>query len=282
MTRVLPLVGLSLLFATACKKDGAIPSYILFSTPVVVDASGHPVSSKITDLWVYVDDKPVGVWEPQRRIPVIAEGMAEVKLVAGIRRNGLVDDRVQYPFYSTWQQQVSLVKGQVATVDPQVRYFDGLDTWLADFNSGSRFDTVQCTATLVLLPSDSTLVDQGSQYGRISLGPGHDTYLGVSSGDAFTGTGSPVFLEMDYRSDTRVLVGVRYQLMGVQQQVGHVYLKPTKASDGSMPWNKIYIDLSEPWAVSAAVDKRFFLKAALENGATSGTVDVDNIKLVRR
>src|SRR5690606_37829189 len=103
----------------------------------------------------------------------------------------------------------------------------------------------------------------------------------VSSGDPFTGTGQVAFLELDYRSDTRLLIGVTYTLFGSPQPLGHVYALPTKKADGSMPWNKLYVDLAEPWAVSGAMDKRFFIKAELENGATSGVVEVDNIKLVR-
>lgn len=281
MTRALPLVGLFVLLSTTCKKDGAVPSYLHFRTPKVVDGAGQEISSKITDLWVFVNDQPVGVWEPNRRVPAIAEGYTVVKVVAGVRRNGITDNRIQYPFYATWEQAVQLTPGQTLTLEPRFRYFDGLDQWLADFNTGLRFDTLDCTANLVLLPSDSTLVGQGTQYGHISLDEEHAMYRGVSGGDAFTGIGNRAFLELDYRSDTRLLIGVRYTLQGVQHEEPYVYAKATKTADGSMPWNKIYVDLAEPWAVNGALDKRFYIRAELENGATSGVVDVDNIKLVR-
>ncbi len=60
MTRALPIAGLCILMFAACKKDGAVPAYVRTNTPTVVDASGRGVSSKITDLWVYVNDQPVG------------------------------------------------------------------------------------------------------------------------------------------------------------------------------------------------------------------------------
>ncbi|MCB0771981.1 MAG: hypothetical protein KDB93_01255 [Flavobacteriales bacterium] len=281
MTRILPLVGLLGLLFSACKKEGAIPAYLTVATPVVQDASGNGISSKITDLWVYVNDQPVGVWEPGRQVPVIAEGSAQVKLIAGIRRNGIVDNRIQYPFYATWQAAVNLVSGQTTALAPVFHYYDNLDIWLSDFNTGQRFDTVDCTAIMELVPSDSTLVGQGSRHGRITLDTDHADYRGVSSGDAFTPTTGNAFLEMDYRSDTRLLVGVRYTLSGVQKEVAWVYANPTKRSDGSMPWNKIYVDLAEPWNVGGALDKRFYIRAQLENGATTGLVEVDNIKVVQ-
>lgn len=281
MTRTLLLVGFFMVLFTACKKDGAIPAYVYVETPVVVDAAGQGISSKITDMWVYVNDQPAGVWEPGKRIPLIASGNANVKLIAGVRKNGITDDRIQYPFYATWQQQVDLVPEQTLTLAPQFRYYDNLNIWLADFNTGLRFDTVDCTASMVLVDSDSTLVDQGLRNGRINLDPEHSMYRGVSSGDPFTNTGNVALLEVDYRSDTRLLIGVRYTLSGVQYEVAYLYAVPTRKADGSMPWNKIYVDLGEPWNTGGALDKRFYIKAQLENGATSGVVEVDNIKLVR-
>ncbi|MEO7082384.1 MAG: hypothetical protein ABIY71_12695 [Flavobacteriales bacterium] len=281
MTRTLLLVGLFVVLFTACKKDGAIPSYIWVESPTVVDAVGQGVSSKITDLWVYVNDQPVGVWEPGKRIPLIAAGTNSVKLIAGVRKNGLTDSRIQYPFYATWQQQVDLVPERTVTLTPQFRYYDNVDIWLADFNTGLRFDTLNCTATMVLVDSDSTLVGQGLRNGRINLDTEHSIYRGVSSGDPFINTGNVAFLEIDYRSDTHLLIGVRYTLAGVQREVAYLYAVPTKKADGSMPWNKLYVDLAEPWSTPGALDKRFYIKAQLEDGATSGVVEVDNIKVVR-
>lgn len=281
MTRPLLLAGIFVALSTSCKKDGAVPAYVRILPPVVENASGQGISSKITDLWVYVNDHPVGVWEPGKRVPLVAAGPAEVKLIAGVRKNGITDDRIQYPFYATWQQSVDLVPEQTLELAPRFHYFDNLNTWLADFDTGLRFDTVACTATMTLVDSDSTLMGQGLRNGRIDLDPEHAIYRGVSSGDPFTGTGQVAFLELDYRSDTRLLIGVRYMLLGIQREVAYLYAVPTRRADGSMPWNKLYVDLAEPWAVSGAVDKRFFIKAELEPGATTGVVEVDNIKLVR-
>lgn len=283
MTRALPLAGLCILLVAACKKDGAVPAYVQIDTPAVVDANGRGVSSKITDLWMYVNDQPVGVWEPGKRIPMIADGTSTVKIIAGIRKNGITDDRIQYPFYATWEQQVQLVPEQTLVLTPLFHYYDNLTYWLDDFDNGQRFDTVTAsTAAISLVPSDSTLIGQGLQNGRITLDPEHSLYRGVSSGDAFTNPGSSAFLEIDYRSDTRLLVGVYFTYFGDSVFTPYVYALPTKRADGSMPWNKIYVDLAEPWNVPGALDKRIYLRAELENGALSGTIEVDNIKLVYR
>ncbi len=281
MTRPIAFASLCILLLSACKKDGAIPAYVKLNIPVVQDASGHLVSSKITDMWVYLNDEPVGVWESGRTVPLIGAGTATLKVISGVRANGGANDRIQYPFYQTWQQTVNLVPEQTLDITPVVHYYDNAYFWLADFETGNRFDTTSCTASLVLVPSDSTLVGQGSHNGLISLDSDHSLYTGVSSGDPFYVTGPTAFLEMDYRSDTRIEVGVRYMYLGVQHQVAYAYALATGISGGVLPWNKIYIDLATPWNVPGAEDKRFYFQAKLENGATTGEIQVDNIKLVR-
>lgn len=280
MTRAWPAIGILLLLAS-CRKDGAIPAYINVVQPAVVDANGAGITSKITDLWVYVNDQPAGVWEPGKPIPLIAAGASSVKLIAGVRKNGITNERIQYPFYATWQQPLNLVPEQTLEIQPKFRYFDNLSYWIADFNTGQRFDTLDCTATMQLVPSDSTLEGQGGANGRVNLDPAHSLYRGVSSGDPFINVSSTAFLEMDYRSDTPLLIGVRYSLYGVAYLAPCVYVNPTRKPDGSMPWNKVYIDLGTPWAVASAMDKRFFLQASLNEGAATGVVEVDNIKVVQ-
>jgi hypothetical protein len=280
MNRALPLLGLSALVALACNKDGPTPAYMELRPPVVIGDNGQEVTSKITDAWVYVNNQPAGVWEPGKRIPLLASGTNAVKIIAGVRKDGFVDNRIQYPFYATWEQSVNLVPDQTIAVEPQVHYFSGLTYWLSDMNTGQRFDTLDCTATMTLVPSDSTLTGQGIANGRISLDADHSFYKGVSSGDPFTVPDHIAFLEMDYRSDTPLLIGVRYTLAGVQYEAPIVYVKATGSVNGLMPWNKVYIDLGTPWNVSGAQDRRFFLQAGLADGASTGRVDLDNVKVV--
>lgn len=281
MTRALAIPGLLLLILAACEKDGSIPSYLEVDAPVVSGSNGQVISSKITDLWVYVNDQPAGVWEPGKQVPLIADGPTSVKLIAGVRKNGIADDRIQYPFYETWQQQLNLVPEQTRVVQPQFHYYNNLIYWLADFDTGLRFDTVDCTATMTIVPSDSTLVGQGSGSGRIFLDASHPMYRGLSSGDPFTSIGGTAFLEMDYRCDAPFQVGVRVTVQGTPSWATVVFLKATKLPDGSMPWNKVYIDLATPWNVAGAMDKRFFIQASLPDGTATATVDLDNVKLVQ-
>lgn len=282
MTRQAPILGLFLVCLTSCKPEGAVPAYLQLGPAQAVDAGGQPVSSKITDVWVYLNDQPVGVWEPGSRVPLIGEGPSNLKLVAGVRKDGITDQRIQYPYYATWEQQVELVPEQTVTVAPVFQYYPELEQWLADFETGVRFDTLDCTATMTTVASDGTLVGSGDRIGRIELDPAHALYRGVSSGDPFYSVPEGAFLEVDYRSTAPVLFGTRFSQSGVPTMVAYAYAVPTVQADGSMPWNKIYLNLGAPMSVQGVSDKRFYLQAELPAGAGSAVVELDNIKLVWR
>jgi hypothetical protein len=282
MTRHAPFFGLFLVLLVSCKPEGAVPAYLQLGATQVVSEGGQPVSSKITDIWVYLNDQPVGVWEPGSRVPLIGEGPSRLKLVAGVRKDGITDQRIQYPYYATWEQQVQLVPEQTVTVAPVFQYYPELDQWLADLETGVRFDTLDCTATMTTVASDGTLVGSGARIGRIELDAAHPLYRGVSSGDPFYGVPVDAFLEVDYRSSTPVLFGARYAQSGVPTMVAYANAVPTAQGDGSMPWNKIYLNLGSPMSVLGVSDKRIYLQAELPAGAGSAVVELDNIKLVWR
>lgn len=279
LVRAALLIGLA---TAACKKDGGNPAYVQMGAPVVLSAGGDTISSKITDLWVYVNDQPAGVWEPGRRVPLLSSGPSNVKLIAGVRKNGVTDDRIQYPFYATFSKDLDLVPEKIQYFTPDFRYFEGVDFWLQDFEGGFQFDTLQSDVQITPVPADGSLVGQGGYSGSVTLDEAHDVFKCVSGGDPFlVPDGANAFLEMDYRSDTEVLVGVRYSVNEVPYETGHVYLRATGSSENDWRWNKVYIDLATPWAVNGAVEKRFFLRATLAPGASNSHVQLDNVELVR-
>lgn len=281
MTRPLLYCGLSVLLLASCAKDGATPAYLQLGIPTAVTEGGQAASCKVTDCWVYLNDQPVGVWEPGSRIPLIGSGSARLKVIAGIRKDGVTDQRIQYPYYATWEQQVELVPEQAVSYSPAFHYYDGLSYWLADFEAGVRFDTSNCTAVMLPVPGDGTLVGEQTRVGRIQLDGDHPLYLGISSGDPFYGTDRNAFLEVDYRSDVELLFGTRSIIQGNLTETAYAYAAPTAHVGNDRPWNKIYINIGAPMSIPGTSDMRFFIRAELPSGTSSAEVEMDNIKLVQ-
>lgn len=277
MTRALRTAPLLLLLLAACKKDGGTPAYVRITSPKVITATGHDtITSKITDLWVYVDDAPAGVWEVGSKVPLLGSGNSNVKLIAGIRRNGVTDDRIQYPFYATWSKQIDLVPEGTLELHPVLSYYPDLTYWIEDFSGGGvALDTIDCTAPLVRYnPTDSA-------YGGFVLDATHDVFRCTDSGnDLGIAYGTTAFLEMDYRSEVQLLIGVRYKIGDVQYQVPYLYVNPTTTVEGVRQWNKIYVDIGTALNVSGATDTRFYIEASLPSTSSSVHAEFDNLRVI--
>lgn len=270
----------ALLLLSGCKKDGAVPAYILVNTPVVVVNNGaDTISSRITDLWVYINDEPVGVWEIGDRIPLIGSGSSEIKLIAGIRKNGVIDDRIQYPFYATWTAMVDLVPEQNVVLNPAFRYFDNVSIWEESFsNAGVMLDVDTSYSDTVLIRMND---GAGNDHGAAYIDAAHPSFQCYAIQNFSITTGTAAFLELDYSCDLQFQVGLRYlNSAGNHVDAPYITVNPTVRGDGSMPWNKIYIDMATPWASVNSSQKTFFIRTTLGD-LTQGQLHVDNIRLVR-
>lgn len=278
MLRVLRFAPLLLLF-TACEKDGGTPAFIRPRTPVVKSASGDTLFSNITELWIYANDAPIGVWQPNRRVPVLSTGSTQLKFVAGIRKNGITESRIQYPFLATYTLQTDLLEGQEQEISPVFSYYEE-PPWVEDFESQSfNLDLSESDTTLIVYDRDVNAQEvlNGDGSGGFVLSTEHPSFRALSSGDpAFPSGSVPVFLEFDCRSDMRFLIGVRYTLSGQVYTVPYVYVTATGVGN-TLGWKHMYIDLGSAWPLSGTTDRRFYIQGDLENGATSGKVTLDNL-----
>jgi hypothetical protein len=286
-TRALPLVLCATL--TACEKDGGTPAFLRMEQAKVVAADGVTViPSSITDLWVFADQQPVGVWQASRRIPALAEGPTLIQVIAGVRKNGITNDRIQYPFLATFAVTKDLVAGEETSVAPVFQYFNNVTEWSEGFEvpDALAFNTSEGdTAFHVFDADDPGEVDEvlsGEGSGGIVLDVLHPTFRAVSNADpAFPYINGPVFLELDHRSDTRFLVGVRYTNNGQSVSVPLVYVSPSALNDGTRPWKHVYIDLGSAWNSGVFTDRQFYIEAALENGASAARITLDNVRVIR-
>lgn len=275
----------ALVLLCACTKGDKEASYLQLGTvSVEVDPLTEGTGShRITDLWVFAEDEALGVWESGSRLPVLREGEVTIKLIAGIPRNGMRDDRIQYPFYATWSGTVDLRDGATVRIDPTFNYFTGNIYWNEGFEDpGFKFTRSADSDTTMLLVNDPDLVLTGNGAGRIHVDPDRP-YVRMVSSDAFTPNGA-VFLELDRRSDHRFLIGGLMDPTGGGSTIDlpYLFVAPTLRDDGGMPWSKIYVDLSSLFNAPGLTNKRFYIEVQLVDGATSGTILLDDIKLVHR
>src|SRR6185369_5304430 len=87
-----------------------VPSYIRIESIKLTTDNATQGSNRnaITDVWVYVDQQMVGVFEMPVTVPVLYSGVHTVMLKAGIIVDGIASTRIDYPFYNSFTQEVNL------------------------------------------------------------------------------------------------------------------------------------------------------------------------------
>lgn len=282
MTRTLLLLVLTAVSAS-CRKTETVPGYLVIDAVTVTasDVEGG-MTSKITEAWVTVDDRSIGVWELPARIPVIGTGQHRIGVVAGIKRNGDFNDRVRYPYYTSWTGTAEVQEGNSVELRPTVSY-TSTDLWLERFNdAGSQLISSEGSDTTLLLLSPSDRPDatlDGTQCGGFVLDTSND-FIALRTDLDFPGETGPVYLELDYSTDVELTVGLAYSSQGAERSDAYVVLLPTAAA-GSISWNKVYIDLTDYFNLGGISGRDFYIGAQLPSGRAGAAAYFDNIKLLR-
>ncbi len=282
----------SLLVTGGCRKmksTQTIPSYLKIDS--VYLETYYPVegseSQEITDVWVYVDDQQMGVFQLPALFPVLAKGKHKLEIRPGIKLNGISSTRVPYPFYHPIvYDNFNFVPDSVLNLgNIKTKYYDNTKfAWLEDFEGS--FISIQESET-----SDTTLnqttpannpeafLSSNSSYsGKIVLTQDHPMYWGYTF-DAYDlpRDNTPVALELNFKTDTPMVVGVLTSLPGDFKWDDLVYLNK------SPEWNKIYINIAPTTSrYSNAYDFKIYFRAIIGSDADTGNIYIDNIKLLYR
>ncbi len=278
---------LASLVLVGCTKGDRVPAYVEVAPFTLTTTTDQGAAThKITDAWVSVDERLIGVWELPARIPVLGEGQKTISIVPAVKRNGMFDDRVRYPFLNTYNGQVDLVREGTTAVAPTTTYKSNSLFWI------EAFDDPDFARLNVLPASDTTLERytpasnpellyiEGSPCGGFHLDATHP-YFGLYTDEDFTLASGAVFLELDYRCDITFTIGVLYTSSNISSYDPVVFVGPTVRSNGFMPWNKIYVDITGFFNSPGVTQRDIYLEARLPNGASSGSVYLDNLKIVR-
>ncbi len=267
------------------KED--IPAYIhIDSFFVATDYSTQgSASQKITDAWLYVDDELIGAFELPVSIPVLKNGLHNIIVRPGIKLNGIAATRSYYPFYKAFViNNANLEAGKTLNISPTTTYEPfSVFKWKEDFESaGVSMERTSNSDTTLVISNDINLAfkppqSEVSNYsGVIFLDMNRNVFefRTINSYNLPIG-GTPVFLELNYKTNNYFEVGVLGNTIGQQIYTTVMYLSPNSA------WNKIYINLTPTVSsMTTALDYRIFIRGVLDAGSTQGVIQLDNIKLI--
>ncbi|MDC3115878.1 hypothetical protein OA863_05765 [Bacteroidota bacterium] len=264
----------------ACQKDEvAIPAYFQINEIGFNDnINGEASTSKISDVWFYVNDQKQGIYEMPCTFPVIGDGTNNIKIFSGIKVNGISASRDIYPFYETFDTTLNFISDSILSLLPSTKYKQNLNFYSEDFDGlGNNFDISINSDTNFIspFPTDS-VYGQLSKVGKVVL---KDPFLNFEATtfeiDDFPSAGSPVYLELDYKNNSTFIVGA---YVNFSQSV---IKKSIIAINPSEDWNKIYVNLTPTINESiGAQSLKVFISMLRPESMNSAELSIDNFKII--
>lgn len=300
MKILLPIIS-AVLILSSCIKDIEDPVWIevsewtLVSNPdqeLTEDYNPGVLTHAVKDVWLYVGNSLVGVYEVPFKVPVMASGSQEIRLYPGIHNNGISATKKRYPFLQEMIITADLVPNEVLHIDPVTMYKKQTKFWIEDFEDTADV-IADGTATLATLVQVDEIdapnifnadINEGT-FGRIALTAGANKYVGSTT--VLESEGSPIglpsgvecYLEIDYHNTADLITGI----IGISNTDAfrNPMVQLNKQFESEVHWKKIYIDLRE--VVSGSTTADYFeisFDALLPDGVNYGEINIDNIKAV--
>jgi hypothetical protein len=282
---LLLLITVVIFSSCESKDEDGVPSYIHIERIGLVTVDGQGTAShKITDAWVYIDNILIGAFELPATFPVLKSGTHQVRINAGIKVNGIAATRSPYPFFKPITTSLTLTPGEISTLTDTLVYYAEQTTfeWMEDFNGGAvSIDTTSNSEARFFRVSDPQLVfkynNETNAYSAMARVSGDTLLFECATINSFNlpKDGSPVFLEMNYRNNHNLTVGLLMTSAGEPVQQPLLVLNPSEN------WNKIYINLTPTISFfSGADDFRIFIGMLRSNDSETATIYFDHLKLI--
>lgn len=267
-------------------EDEPVPSYIHIPSITLqtkTDGSQGSNAADIVDAWVYANKQLIGVFQPPVTLPILKTGNTEITVFAGIKKNGRTADRVTYPFYAPFVQQVNLAAARIDTILPVVKYKDFTRfAWIEDFEDQS--ESMQKTGNAATI--DTLFVTNNPQkvfqfdgnlnnYSGLVKFNGIGTFEHATIGSFDIQAITDVYLEVNYKSD----VNVQFGFLSVGT---FTYKIPVVLGFATDTWKKLYIGFTEDFNSNDYHKGKLkvYVEAVNSNAAANPEILLDNLKLV--
>lgn len=268
-------------FLMGCHKEVPTPAYIYIEDiDVQTDPSNGAATAKVSDAWVFVNDQLIAVDELPTMLPTQIVGEQEVKILPGILDNGQSRSRLAYPFYNPFVVTRTLVPGEIDTLRPVVDYLTGSTVSIVeDFEgSGVVFGEDLDKDDTTKLERTTEFVRSGNYAGVVTLTDSHPQWITATTiryedlQQPLSPT--PVYIELDYKSDIPFEVGlVAHLTTGIQIDYRGGGLSKEN-------WTKLYLSFGESVYNFKAKEFGVAFRALKPTTMSEAKIYIDNVKLV--
>ena len=262
--------------------EAEVPNYLTLAEAALITGDGEGANShRITEGWVYADSQLIGAYHLPATLPVLGENEISLDIFAGIRENGIADAPRIYPFYSIFKYEWDTGLMPELTVEPVFHYLPTVDfVFIDDFEMHTLFiaDIDGDPLTSITRVWDP---DIGSMVGKAALSHSAPE-LDVATAfiyEQFPRDGRPVFVELEYKSDVSLFVGLRTVNPGVES-----VSKFKLALFPNEMWEKIYVNFTPELrnADFSGFQVELFARYQQGAGPEIQNLYIDNLKLVHQ
>lgn len=257
-----------------------IDKWILSENPNAENLQGE-LTHNLSQVFINMDGKSLGVYELPAKIPIIGEGEHDFVIIPGIINNGISTTKKRFPFTEQYSGSINLIKNDTVLFNPPTQYYSSIKFQIEDFESPSmQLDVATESTTTLGRNDDPSILKWGNKYGEILL---TDTESMISFVTTFETVlpklGSEVYLEFDYMNSNSLLTSVISYGNGNYFEDPFILITPQEAN--SAVWKHAYIDLKEivSYRQFTPINEAEF-KLVLDEGLSSSFFYIDNIKLV--
>lgn len=272
------------LLLTACDifdEEETIPGYVLINRIELqtTEATEGANTHAILDATVFADDQFVGTYELPAAIPILQNGNTRLNISGGIKNNGLVDNRIIYPFYNFVLKDIELLPDVKTPVNPDtvvtVEYFPDLNFEIEDFEDvGLQFEAEdEDNAEINVIAEPPEDVSRGQSL-EVTLTPSNNVFFRRSTFDLNNlPKGNPMYLELDYKGSVPLEVGIFTE----DAPVVKVFAGGINPTD---EWTKIYFEFTNEIGFQTQNDQFEIYLESRSSSLSTEKIYLDNIKFV--
>ena len=275
---ILYLIIISTFFS--CEEEADIPVFVTIDEPNIVEEPNQGISvHAINEYFLFHRTSLLGGFSFGNEVPVLAEGIEDLLLFPGIRKNGLVAQPDIYQMMTSDTFRQDFLPGSQVNFTPTFRYKSNVNFSIVEnFEGGHGFtDDVDNNANTAFR------IENNVGYNNSTAGVMEVTrdnpILEVAWLEPMTNlplTGD-IIVEVTHKNNIELGIGILAisQLNG-QQQIYKVILFPTSE------WNKVYVDLAPEIRNSGADEVRLLIGAThdLSDTLGLGRALIDDVKLL--
>ena len=277
----------SLLLISGCVKNNPDPSWLQInewdlSGNIELSGAEGELTENISEAWVYVDDKVIGIFQVPCKVPILKSGLSNIKIFPAVKNNGISATKKIYPFLEVFEVNQELVQNQTLVINPSTKYKSITNFKIYDFEQTTMFieDDPNTSLCQIQYANSDLQWFNGNFYGKVMMNQTDSTWVAYTTDQLQFVKGKEVYLELDYYNTNSFVNGLIY----VGQDgttTNNVNIQINEQDNSSVKWKKIYIDLRELIA-NSPTGSNFLqsFQAALGSGKLNSEIRIDNIKLV--